>query len=78
MSVWVRLMEKLSGSPHQHSESDMVHAAAARLSERAEELAAALKPYRESEDPLVMLLTDAIVQRGFAEGTGNAKTELHP
>lgn len=68
-----RLWETLVGKPHLHANADMVSVAAKRLNNRAEELARIIKPYRESEDPLVMLLTDAIIQRGF-KGRQDGKT----
>jgi hypothetical protein len=62
---FARILETIRGRPHRHMNADMVSAAAKRLNGRAEELARIIKPYRESEDPLVMLLTDVIIQRGF-------------
>jgi hypothetical protein len=63
----VRVIEILTGRPHRQLNAEMVHTAAERLSKRADELSEVMRPYRQSEDPLVMLLTDAIIQRNFRE-----------
>lgn len=62
-----RLREIITRRPHRMLNAEMVSEATKRLSERADQLAIIIKPYQESEDPLVMLLTDAIIQRKFRE-----------
>lgn len=72
-----RLKEIITGRPHRYMNAEMVSEAARRLSDRADQLSQVIKPYQESEDPLVMLLTDAIIQRQFREPR-NGKTKDHP
>jgi hypothetical protein len=62
-----RIKEIIMRKPHRRLNAEMVSEATRRLSERADQLSTIIKPYQESEDPLVMLLTDAIIQRKFRE-----------
>ena len=54
----MRLIEKITGTPHRHDIADSVHTAAAGVSRSVDQLSAALKPYYKSDKPLVELLTD--------------------
>ena len=54
----MRLLEKLTGTPHRHDLADSVHNAAAGVSRSVDKLSAALKPYSKSDEPLVALMTD--------------------
>lgn len=54
----MRLIEKITGTPHRHDLADSVHVAAARVSRSIDQLSAALRPYAKSDKPLVELLTD--------------------
>lgn len=72
-----RVWELISGSPHQYKNAAMVNDATNSLIERAEELAHAVKPYRESEDPLMMFMTDVFNQRAMTRPK-NGQTKLHP
>lgn len=74
MSVAIRLWEKLTGRPHEHHNARMVHDATSKLLEANANFFARIKPYSEAEDPLAMLLKDALNQRG----RGNGSTKLHP
>jgi hypothetical protein len=61
---WVmRLYEKLTGIAHRHDNADRVARAADGLTDSIRELSATLKPYRESDDPLVALMTDVFNRR---------------
>jgi hypothetical protein len=54
----MRLIEKITGTPHRHDIADSVHSAAAGVSRSVDNLSAALKPYSKADEPLVALLTD--------------------
>ena len=54
----MRLIEKITNTPHRHDLADSVHAAAAGVSRSVDKLSAALKPYAKADEPLVALLTD--------------------
>jgi len=54
----MRLLEKLTGTPHRHDIADSVHTAAAGVSRSVDKLSAALKPYAKADEPLVALMTD--------------------
>jgi hypothetical protein len=75
MGLVVRLMEKLTGTPHRHEHKDNVAAAAKDLTASIQELAKTLKPYRESNDPLVALMTDIFNQRQMMVDSENARTD---
>jgi hypothetical protein len=70
-----RVWELISGSPHQYHNAAMVSAATHSLSQRTEELVRAVKPYRDSEDPLIMFMTDVFNRREMRPG--NDPTKLH-
>lgn len=74
VSITTRLWEKLTGKPHEHQNARMVHDATSRLLETNAYFFALIKPYSEAEDPLAMLLQDALNQR--ARGN-DGTTELH-
>ena len=54
----MRLIEKITGTPHRHDIADSVHTAAAGVSRSVDKLSAALNPYSKADEPLVALLTD--------------------
>ena len=54
----MRLIEKITGTPHRHDFADSVHAAAIGVSRSVDQLSDALKPYCKSDQPLVTLLTN--------------------
>lgn len=70
----VRLMEKITGTPHRHENAQRVSVAAAELTESTRQLSASLMPYLESDDPLVALMTDVFNKRQMGS---HAKTEFH-
>jgi hypothetical protein len=72
----VRLYEKLTGRPHRHDDAEMVSAAAKELSSSIRELSATLKPYNESGDPLVALMTDVLDHRRRG-GSRDAKSKFY-
>lgn len=74
MGLVVRLIEKLTGTPHRHENTENVAAAAKDLEASIKELAQTLKPYRESHDPLVALMTDVFNQRQMMVDP-NARTD---
>lgn len=73
MSWPVRLIEKLTGKPHRHDNAARVSLAAAELSESTRELSRHLKPYLESDDPLVSLMTDVFNRRQMGPGDGESE-----
>jgi hypothetical protein len=54
----MRLIEKITGTPHRHDLADSVHAAAAGVSRSIDQLSDSLRPYYKSDQPLVSLLTN--------------------
>jgi hypothetical protein len=72
----VRLWEKVFRIPHRHEEASRVSAAAEELTSTARALNARLKPYVESDDPLVALMTDVFNRRSM--GSDNGKAEHYP
>lgn len=64
----IRLWEIITGSPHLRMNSDMVRSASRSLSRKTNELEKAIKPYAESDDPLVMFMTDTFNRRQSALG----------
>lgn len=73
MSWPVRLFEKLTGTPHRHDNATRVSLAAEELTETTRELSTYLKPYLESDDPLVSLMTDVFNKRQMGPGDGQSK-----
>lgn len=73
MSVFVRLMEKLTGRPHQHRTAQKVSEVTADLREDVQMLAVRMRPYVEADDPLVALMTDVYNQRQLRNG-GNGSS----
>jgi hypothetical protein len=65
-----RLVEKITGSPHRHDIADSVSMAAAGLSRSIDRLSANLKPYSQSEYPLVALMTDVFNRRQMKSKLG--------
>ncbi|MEH2525882.1 MULTISPECIES: hypothetical protein [unclassified Bradyrhizobium] len=63
MTVLVRLLEKLTGRPHQHRHARWVANIASDLRRDISELQATLRPYAEAEEPLVALMTDIFNDR---------------
>lgn len=63
MGVFVRFLETITGKPHRHEQSRMVSEVADQLSSDVAKLSTRLRPYLESEDPLVALMTDVFNQR---------------
>ena len=63
MTKLVRVIEKLTGTPHRHDNADRVHRAAVQVSQAVDGLNATLKPYTKTPDPLVALLTDIFNNR---------------
>jgi hypothetical protein len=53
-----RFIEKITGTPHRHDIAESVHTAAAGVSRSVDKLSAALKPYSQSDEPLVALMTE--------------------
>lgn len=68
MSIFVRLVEKVTGRPHQHHNADMVSHATTRLLAAADNFSRQIKPYSEANDPLTMLFNDIREQRKTSEG----------
>ncbi len=66
MTLLVRLLEKLTGSPHRHDNASRVRTATAQLSHTVDDFSATLKQYETAPDPLVALLTDVFNQRQLA------------
>jgi|GraSoiStandDraft_16_1057320.scaffolds.fasta_scaffold817407_3 hypothetical protein len=71
MTIFVRLMEKLTGEPHQHRNAQKVADVARELRQEVHELSTTLRPYTESEDPLVALMTDVFNQRQMQQQMSN-------
>ena len=63
MTIFVRFLEKLTGTPHQRQNAQKVADVARGLREDVKKLSTTLRPYAESEDPLVALMTDIFNQR---------------
>jgi hypothetical protein len=59
----MRLIEKMTGTPHRRDMADSVAVAAAGVSHSLDELQANLQPYSQSDDPLVALMTDVFNKR---------------
>ncbi len=59
----LRLIEKITGTPHRHDIANSVHAAAVGVSRSVDQLSAALKPYVRSDEALISLLTDLFNRR---------------
>jgi hypothetical protein len=53
-----RIIEMITGMPHRHEIADSVSLAAAGVARSVDRLSEALKPYANSDKPLVALLTD--------------------
>jgi hypothetical protein len=70
MTIFVRLMEKLTGEPHQHRNAQKVADVARELRQEVHELSTTLRPYVESDDPLVALMTDVFNRRQLLDGQG--------
>jgi hypothetical protein len=70
MTLFVRLMEKLSGRPHQHYTAQKVSDMASDLRQDVNSLATKMRPYAEADDPLVALMTDVFNQRQMRNGNG--------
>jgi hypothetical protein len=68
-----RVWELITGSPHHHVNAAMVSAATHSLAQRTEELAHVIKPYKDSEDPLMMFLTDVFNRREMRPRNGSSK-----
>lgn len=66
MSVFVRLWEKVTGTPHQHQASAEVTRSARELSAAAVNLRQLLTPYTEAKDPLWALAADLHTQKELA------------
>lgn len=75
MSWTVRLIEKLTGTPHRHDNAARVSLAADQLTESTRQLTANLKPYLESDDPLVSLMQDVFNRRQM--GSADEKHKFH-
>jgi len=73
MSWPVRLFEKLTGTPHRHDNARRVSLATDELTESTRLLSAHLKPYLESDDPLVSLMTDVFNRRQMGSTDGHTK-----
>ncbi len=69
----VRLIEKLTGTPHRHDNAKMVSDAAGDLTASIRELSATLRPYRDSSDPLEALMTDVMKKRRRERNDGQSK-----
>ena len=61
----LRLIEKLTGTPHRHDIADSVHVAAAGVYRSVDKLSDALKPYAKADEPLVALMTDVFNKLQF-------------
>jgi hypothetical protein len=72
----VRLIEKITGTPHRHDNAAMVSLASEKLTQRIDDLSATLRPYSEADDPLVAMMTDVFNRRQLKAGRDD-KPELH-
>lgn len=72
----MRIWEVISGRPHQHHNAAMVSNATHSLTQRANELEQAVRPYSEADDPLVMFMTD-VFNRRAAVRDENESAEFH-
>lgn len=70
MSLAIRLWEKIRGIPHEHHDSMMVNNATQKLIRTNEEFVKRIRPYVSAENPLEMLLSDALNQR-LSRGNNN-------
>lgn len=73
----VRLIEKLTGTPHRHDNAALVRSASRSLSRSIDDLSATLKPYSKADDPLVALMTDVFNRRALRD-RADGKSEFHP
>lgn len=64
----VRILEKLTGQPHNHHHADRVADAVAELGRDVRKLSDALRPYSEASDPMVALMTDVFNDRQLKNG----------
>lgn len=55
---FVRLWEKITGTPHKHMLADSVRAAAIGLSESARSVNEKLAPYKDAPDPFMAAFAD--------------------
>lgn len=63
MTSFIRIWETVLGIPHKHENAARVSAASDELSRATRSLSNHLKPYAESDDPLVALMTDVFNKR---------------
>ena len=70
MTIFVRLVEKLTATPHQHRNAESVAYVAHDLRQEVHKLSSTLRPYVESDDPLVALMTDVFNHRQMNNGPG--------
>jgi len=63
MTIFTRLLETITGRPHQRQNARRVADAANDLRRDVGALSSRLRPYTESDDPLVALMTDVFNQR---------------
>jgi propanediol dehydratase small subunit len=72
-TIFVRFMERLTGKPHQHHNAERVTDVAPDPREDIHKLSTTLRPYVESDDPLVALMTDVFNRRQLANGKPGAQ-----
>lgn len=65
-----RLWESILGVPHRHENAAMVSSASEELSRATRRLHTHLRPYVESDDPLIALMTDVFNQREMRRRPG--------
>lgn len=65
-----RLWESILGVPHRHENAAMVSFASDELARATRRLHTHLRPYAESDDPLVALMTDIFNQREMRRKRG--------
>lgn len=58
MTVFIRLIEKITGQPHRYDNLARVTKAAQELKDELNQLSSVIRPYTESEDPLAALMLD--------------------
>lgn len=74
MSLLVRIIETLTGRPHQHHNAEMVSAATRNLLATTANFSKKIEPYSLQEFPLDALIHDIKNQRKRAQGNNGTTT----
>lgn len=73
MSLLVRIMETLTGRPHQHHNAEMVSEATRNLLATTDNFNKSIEPYSMEDSPLDALIHDIKTQRRSRRTNGTSK-----